>query len=55
MKLQYPNIKITGYLSPPFKNKYNKLETDKMINFINKKKANVLWVELTQPKQEKWI
>ena len=55
LNLDYPNIKIAGYLSPPFKNEYNKLETDKMINYINKKKANVLWVGLTQPKQEKWI
>ena len=55
MKLNYPNIKVTGYLSPPFKNNYSKIETKKMINFINKKKADVLWVGLTQPKQEKWI
>ena len=26
-----------------------------MINLINKKKPDVLWVGLTQPKQEKWI
>jgi len=55
MKSNYPNIKITGYLSPPFKDTYNKAETNKMISFINKKKADVLWVGLTQPKQEKWI
>ena len=55
MKSNYPNIKITGYLSPPFKDIYNETETKKMINFINKKKTDVLWVGLTQPKQEKWI
>ena len=55
MKSDYPNIKVAGYLSPPFKDKYNKTETNKMINFINKKKPDVLWVGLTQPKQEKWI
>ena len=55
MKLNYPNIKIKGCLSPPFKNIYSTAETNKMINFINKKKPDVLWVGLTQPKQEKWI
>ena len=55
MKRDYPNIKITGYLSPPFKDKYNKTDNNKMINFINKKKPDVLWVGLTQPKMEKWI
>ena len=55
IKSDYPNIKVAGYLSPSFKNKYNKTETNKMINFINKKKPDVLWVGLTQPKQEKWI
>tara|TARA_B100000686_G_C16731275_1_gene940840 strand:+ start:872 stop:1657 length:786 start_codon:yes stop_codon:yes gene_type:complete len=54
MKLDYPNIKIVGYLSPPFKNTFSKTETNKIINFINKKKPDVLWVGLTQPKQEKW-
>jgi N-acetylglucosaminyldiphosphoundecaprenol N-acetyl-beta-D-mannosaminyltransferase len=55
MKLNYPNIKIKGCLSPPFKNIYSTAETNKMINFINKKKPDILWVGLTQPKQEKWI
>ena len=26
-----------------------------MINLINKKKPDVLWIGLTQPKQEKWV
>tara|TARA_B100000965_G_scaffold406292_1_gene444445 strand:- start:1248 stop:2030 length:783 start_codon:yes stop_codon:yes gene_type:complete len=55
MKLDYPNIKVLGYLSPPFKKTYSKIENRKMLSFINKKKPDVLWVGLTQPKQEKWI
>ena len=55
MKLEYPNIKISGCFSPPFKDTFNKTETNKIINFINKRKVDVLWVGLTQPKQEKWI
>ena len=55
MKLDYPNIKITGYLSPPFKTAFSKTENNKMIKYINRKKTEVLWVGLTQPKQEKWV
>jgi len=55
IKLDYPNIKITGYLSPLFKSTFNKAETNKMIKHINNKKPDVLWVGLTQPKQEKWV
>ena len=55
MELYYPNIKITGYLSPPFKSAFTKNENNKMIRYINSKKVDVLWVGLTQPKQEKWI
>ena len=55
MKLDYPDIKITGYLSPPFKTAFSKTENNKMIKYINRKKTQVLWVGLTQPKQEKWV
>ena len=55
MKLDYPNIKVIGYLSPPFKSTFSKTETNKMIKYINKKKPDVLWVGLTQPKKEKWV
>ena len=55
MKHDYPNIKITGYLSPPFKTAFSKTENNKMIKYINRKKTEVLWIGLTQPKQEKWV
>tara|TARA_A100001015_G_scaffold297140_1_gene378277 strand:+ start:1321 stop:2100 length:780 start_codon:yes stop_codon:yes gene_type:complete len=55
MKLDYPNIKITGYLSPPFKTAFSKTENIRMIKYINRKKTEVLWIGLTQPKQEKWV
>ena len=54
MKIDYPNIKVAVF-SPPFKKSFNKKENQKMIKFINKQKADILWVGLTQPKQEKWI
>jgi len=38
MKLDYPNIKVTGYLSLPFKSTFNKAKTNKIIKYINNKK-----------------
>lgn len=55
MKLNYPNIKVVGCLSPSFKPTFSKTETDKILKYINNKRADVLWIGLTQPKQEKWI
>lgn len=55
MMSEYPNIKIAGTFSPPFKPDYNPEELDEMINAINAVKPDVLWVGMTAPKQEKWI
>jgi N-acetylglucosaminyldiphosphoundecaprenol N-acetyl-beta-D-mannosaminyltransferase len=55
MSIDYPNIKIVGLHSPPFKNEFNKYETDHMIEIINNAKPDILWVGMTAPKQEKWI
>ncbi len=55
MKSEYPNIKVVGTYSPPFKEKFTKKESLIMIKAINKKKPDVLWVGMTAPKQEKWI
>lgn len=55
MKLNYPNIKVSGYMSPPFKSTFTKTENNKMIRYINNKKVDILWIGLTQPKQEKWV
>ncbi|MEM7096909.1 MAG: WecB/TagA/CpsF family glycosyltransferase [Pseudomonadota bacterium] len=54
MKKEYPNIEVGTY-SPPFKPNFSEDENLKMIAAINEFNADVLWVGMTAPKQEKWI
>ena len=55
MAIDYPNILIAGTYSPPFKSIYTDAELNSMIDAINAKAPDVLWVGMTAPKQEKWI
>lgn len=55
MALDYPNIRVAGTYSPPFKQDYSPDELDAMIGAINQVQPDVLWVGMTAPKQEKWI
>lgn len=55
MTRDYPNIRVAGTYSPPFKSTYSPTEQEEMVNVINAAKPDVLWVGLTAPKQEKWI
>ena len=50
----FPSIVIVGVISPPFR-EWSKEENDNMISIINAAKADVLWVGMTAPKQEKWV
>lgn len=51
----YPNVVLAGTYSPPFKPEYSRQELDEMIAAVNNAQADVLWVGMTAPKQEKWI
>lgn len=55
MRKDYPNIKVTGVYSPPFKDVYSSSEISAMIKAINSAAPDVLWVGLSAPKQEKFI
>lgn len=55
MNEDYPNLTVAGTWSPAFKPEYSELELQTMIDAINLAAADVLWVGLTAPKQEKWI
>lgn len=55
MALDYPNIRVSGTYSPPFKPTYSEQELADMISAVNATKPDVLWVGMTAPKQEKWI
>lgn len=51
---KFPNVKIIGNYSPPFR-KLTQEEETAMIDNINKLKPNFVWVSLGLPKQERWI
>jgi N-acetylglucosaminyldiphosphoundecaprenol N-acetyl-beta-D-mannosaminyltransferase len=55
MARDYPNIKVAGLYSPPFKDVYSRAEINEMIKAINAAAPDVLWVGLSAPKQEKFI
>ena len=51
---EYPNLNIVGMYSPPFRSMVE-LESQEVLNEINKVNAYFLWIGLGAPKQEKWI
>ena len=51
---QYPQIKKHYYYSPPFR-KLSIEEENDVINKINESEANIVFVVLGCPKQEKWM
>jgi N-acetylglucosaminyldiphosphoundecaprenol N-acetyl-beta-D-mannosaminyltransferase len=52
---RYPDLRVVGYYSPPFAERFSDEENSKMISMINAAKPHVLWVSLTSPKQDFWI
>jgi len=54
MAKTYPGLKLAGTYCPPFR-LLSENEKNKIINAINKSRADVVWVGLSTPKQEKWI
>lgn len=54
LKSKYPNLKIAGYLSPPFRD-LTVDEKAKIVKDINGSGAHTVWVGLGCPKQEKWM
>jgi len=55
MAQDFPNIRVAGTYSPPFKPVYSDTELNEMVHAINQAAPDVLWVGMTAPKQEKWI
>lgn len=55
MHKDFPNIKIAGMYSPPFKPEFTPMDNDAMVAAVNRAEPDVLWVGMTAPKQEKWI
>ena len=55
MMQDYPNIKVAGVYSPPFKDVYSNFEITEMVKAVNSAAPDVLWVGMSAPKQEKFI
>jgi N-acetylglucosaminyldiphosphoundecaprenol N-acetyl-beta-D-mannosaminyltransferase len=53
VKQDYPDVAVEIY-SPPFKSEFFKDENEKMISAINAFHPDVLFIDMTVPKQEKW-
>ena len=54
LKKKYPNLKIAGMESPPFR-KLTEEEDQTAIKKINESGADIVWVGLGAPKQEQWM
>jgi N-acetylglucosaminyldiphosphoundecaprenol N-acetyl-beta-D-mannosaminyltransferase len=50
----YPHLKCVGTYSPPYKPIFSDQDNREMAQRINDSGAEVLWVGLGAPKQEKW-
>lgn len=53
--LDFKNITIAGVYSPPFLEKFDGAEKEKIISIINSSGADVIWVGLSSPKQDIWM
>lgn len=51
---RFPNLKIVGIHSPPFR-PLSEMEVEEELSIINSSEADILWVALGLPKQEQWL
>lgn len=51
--IDYPNVSVFNY-SPPYRNTFTEEENRIMVEQVNEKVPDVLFVGMTAPKQEKW-
>jgi N-acetylglucosaminyldiphosphoundecaprenol N-acetyl-beta-D-mannosaminyltransferase len=54
LRQRYPGVKIVGGYSPPHR-PLNDEERDAVVHEINASRADVVWVGIGVPKQEKWM
>ena len=54
LNARFPGIKIVGCYSPPFRS-LSQHEDEKIVRMINESGADILWVGLGAPKQERWM
>jgi N-acetylglucosaminyldiphosphoundecaprenol N-acetyl-beta-D-mannosaminyltransferase len=54
LRARFPGLKIAGTFSPPFR-PLNRAEDDDVVHRINHSGADIVWVGLSTPKQERWM
>lgn len=54
LKDKYPNLQIAGMYSPPFR-PLTEEEDQQVISMINDSNADIIWIGLGAPKQERWM
>ena len=55
MAVDFPNVRMAGTYSPPFKPIFSDDDNERIVAAINAAAPDVLWVGMTAPKQAKWI
>lgn len=55
LSVTYPNLKIVGTYSPPYKDRFSEEDDFRMLEAVNSAHPDILWVGMSAPKQEKWI
>lgn len=50
----YPGLKIAGYYCPPFGFEHNEEESRSIVDRVNNSGAQILFIGVGTPKQEKW-
>jgi N-acetylglucosaminyldiphosphoundecaprenol N-acetyl-beta-D-mannosaminyltransferase len=53
-KREFPDLKISGYYSPPFR-ELSDTESEEMVSMIKNAAPDLVFVSLGCPKQEKWM
>lgn len=51
---RFPDLQIVGSFSPPFR-PLTRAEDEQVVNMINASAADIVWVGLSTPKQERWM
>ncbi len=55
MSKDWPNVRVAGTCSPPFKPAFSDEDIKQMVKSVNEARPDVLWIGLTAPKQEELI
>ena len=54
LRCRFPGLRIVGTYSPPFRS-LTEAEDAEVVRMINESKADIVWVGLSTPKQERWM